>query len=135
VGDQSWIVLDLVVHGAALHDEGSAPQVCWRRLRDALGIAPHRVVSWSNSGEQGLIYMTTTDPEALLQTARDHAPGERVASFAAKIWSVDPRRTDEPPKEIALTSPHPRWPQPGYADDLLERWVDAASRESSVSPN
>jgi hypothetical protein len=136
VSERSWIVLDLVVHGAwSLHEDDSEPDRAWRRVRDELGVAPHQVVSWSNSGEQALIYAVTTDADLLVRTAQQHAPTEGVASFVAKIWKVDPRQTEEPPVEIELITPQPSWPRAGYANELLARWVRAASRESSISPN
>ena len=136
MSERSWIVLDLIVHAAwSLHEEESVPQRAWRRVRDELGVAPHQVVSWSISDEQALIYAVTTDSDLLVRIAQQYAPTEGVASFRAKVWNVDPRRTHEPPVVIELSAPQPPWPRAGYANELLARWVEAASRESGISPN
>jgi hypothetical protein len=136
VNARSWIVLDLVVHAAwSLHEEDSEPQRAWRCIRGELGVSPHRVIGWSISDEQALIYTVTTDSDLLVRIARQHAPTQGVASFVAKVWNEDPRLTDEPPVDIELIAPQPPCPRPGYADELLARWVETASRESGISPN
>ena len=131
-----WIVLDLVVHDTwALNDVGSEQALAYHRLRDALSAAPpHRVLSASNTGTQGLMYTVTSDAEALLQTAREHAPEHGVASFVARTWTADPR-TGAQPEVIELIEPQPSWPRPGYQNDLLERWLEAAASGSGSSPN
>ena len=92
------------------------------------------MLSSSNSGTQGLIYTTTSDAEALLQTAREHAPEHGVASFVARMWTADPR-TGAQPEVIELIEPQPSWPRPGYQNDLLERWLEVAASGSGSSPN
>jgi hypothetical protein len=131
-----WIVLDLVAHDTwALNDVGSEQAQAFARLREVLAAAPpHRVLSTSNSGTQGLIYTVTGDAEALLQTAREHAPEHGVASFVARTWTADPR-TGAQPEVIEVIAPQPSWPRPGYQNDLLERWLEAVAGGAASSPN
>src|SRR5690348_18306798 len=94
-----WVVLDLRVHaGWNLHDDATT-NAAWHGLRDELKSSRHRLISWSNSGEQGLLYVVTDDVDALVDLARRRAPSVGIESFVAKIWDADPRERDAPPRE------------------------------------
>lgn len=133
---RSWIVLDLVVHSAWSISDERDPELAqaWTRLRDALSVAPHQLVSSSNSGQQALIYAISTDLDGLLETARKHAPTEGVASFVAKVWNADPRHSDQPPQKIRLLVPHAPWPKPGYGDDLVAVLAQSQKSEAPMRP-
>lgn len=119
VNERAWIVLDLIVHHAwDIGDQDPELADAWSRLRQALSVPPHQLVSWSNSGQQALLYAVSTDLDAFLEIARRHAPSQGVASFVAKVWGADPRQSDAPPREIELLRPHPAWPKPGYGEDV-----------------
>ena len=131
----AWIVLDLRVHaGWNLHDDLTT-HAAWHSLRDELKTSRHRLISWSNGGEQGLLYVVTDDGDGFVELARRCAPGAGIESFVAKIWDTDPRASDSPPREIPLAQPHAPWPNPGHAVELLERSLEAIARGPGVSPN
>jgi hypothetical protein len=115
--------------GVELRRADSKPTRAWERLRAALGAGPHQLVNWSSSGKQALIFAVTTDRDAFLTTAREHAPSEGVASFTARVWDVDPRQGDTAPEEIELVEPHAAWPRAGYGDDLMARLAAGERRE------
>jgi hypothetical protein len=130
-----WVVLDLRVHaGWSLHDNATT-DAAWHDLRDKLKASRHRLISWSNSGEQGLLYVVTDDVDALLALARRRAPSAGIASFVAKIWDSDPRERNSPPRELVLAEPHSPWPNPDHGVELLERSLDEIARGPGVSPN
>ena len=130
MSERAWIVVDLVVHSAWSMDEDDAePSRAWHRLVAALGDGPHQVVNRSDSGKQALIFAVTTDRDAFLRIAREHAPSEGVASFTARVWDVDPRQGGAPPEEIELVEPHAAWPRAGYGDSLMARLSAEEHRE------
>jgi hypothetical protein len=93
------------------------------------------LISWSNSGEQGLLYIVTDDLDALLDLARRGAPSAGIESFVAKIWDRDPRESGVPPRELLLAAPHPAWPNPDHGVELLKRSLDELARGPGMSPN
>jgi hypothetical protein len=119
VSVKSWIVVELVVHPAWTIDERD-PELAqsWNRLRAALAEPPHQEINASSSGRQALLFAISTDLDAVLQVARRHAPTQGIASFVARVWSDDPRSSDEAPRVIELAAPHAPWPKPGYGSDL-----------------
>ncbi|WP_157592338.1 hypothetical protein [Solirubrobacter soli] len=134
-GGASWVILDLRVHaGWSVHDNPTTHDA-WHGLRDALEASRHRLISWSNSGEQALLYVVTDDVDALLDLARGRAPSAGTESFVAKIWDRDPRDSGTAPREILLAGPHPLWPNPYHGVEQLERSLDEIARGPGVSPN
>ena len=91
-------------------------------------------MSWSNSGQQALIYAISTDLEAFLETARRLAPSEGVAAFTAKVWESDPRHADVAPQEVALADPQPAWPKPGYGEDVARVLAESQASPQSRRP-
>ena len=128
-------MLDLVVHPAwTIGEEDPALAEAWSLLRDSLAQSPHHLVSWSNSGQQALIYAISTDLEAFLETARRLAPSEGVAAFTAKVWESDPRHADVAPQEVALADPQPAWPKPGYGEDVARVLAESQASPQSRRP-
>lgn len=104
-----WIAVEFRVHDneAEVIDVRSPMSGVEEAVTEPLTRPPHRLIGTQAGGHRLLLFVVTTDRQAVLARARGLTPPRGMASVTARVWSRDPRSAPDEPETIILVHPQP----------------------------
>jgi hypothetical protein len=106
---KEWIALEFRVHDTEPDVIDARSPMCGVEdaLTESLTAPPHRLIGTRAGGHHLVLFVVTTDRQAVFVRARVLTPPQGMASVTARVWSRDPRSASEEPETMTLVHAQP----------------------------